>query len=122
LGVLLFEMRDGETPFVGKDLVGTLRNIRKKPLQFSGGFSPVMEDLVRRLLSRLPNHRIGAEKIRDHPFFHGFDWAALRSGQMKPPFVPTLTSEVDMRHFRVSTASQQSTPRPVSSAEWAKDF
>lgn len=50
-------------------------------------------DLIRKLLVREPEGRLGyhkgAEEIMEHGFFHGMDWAALYRKEVTPPFRPT---------------------------------
>ncbi|GLC36894.1 hypothetical protein PLESTB_000181200 [Pleodorina starrii] len=53
--------------------------------------SPTAKDLLRRLLVRQPKWRLGcggggAEEVRTHPFFAGFDWDAYEERRMTPPF------------------------------------
>ncbi|EFJ49629.1 hypothetical protein VOLCADRAFT_104207 [Volvox carteri f. nagariensis] len=53
--------------------------------------SPHAKDLLRRLLVRQPKWRLGcggggAEEIRAHPFFAGFDWDAYEERKMAPPY------------------------------------
>ncbi|GIM03203.1 hypothetical protein Vretimale_8003 [Volvox reticuliferus] len=53
--------------------------------------SPNAKDLLRRLLVRQPKWRLGcggrgAEEIREHPFFMGFDWDAFEERKLAPPY------------------------------------
>lgn len=55
-----------------------------------------------RLLEKNPKDRLGAvssEEIRAHPWFEKVNWNALISKSIKAPFVPILTSDVDISNF-----------------------
>lgn len=89
-GVFLYEMICGRTPFVGRDKESTLKNIKSKPLRFSevmtGDDDLVMtaaRDLIKKLLDKDPNKRLGTIKgaavIKMHPFFDGIKWPLLRN-------------------------------------------
>nr|AML78015.1 putative LOV domain-containing protein [Hypecoum procumbens] len=89
LGVLLYEMLFGYTPFRGKTRQITFTNILHKDLKFPGSISvslPVKQ-LIYRLLHRDPRNRLGAREganeIKQHPFFRGVNWALIRC--MEPP-------------------------------------
>lgn len=65
-------------------------------------FSPVAEDLIRRLLVRRPDMRLGAgatgiDSIMAHPFFHNIDWSLLEARQLSPPWKPDATT-VRLQH------------------------
>ncbi|XP_040993314.1 serine/threonine-protein kinase D6PK [Juglans microcarpa x Juglans regia] len=100
LGIFMFELFYGVTPFrgVGNDL--TLANIVARALEFPK--EPVVpasaKDLISQLLAKDPVRRLGntmgASAIKHHPFFQGVNWALLRC--TAPPFVPPpFTREVD---------------------------
>nr|GMC68636.1 protein kinase PINOID 2 [Ipomoea batatas] len=100
LGVFLYELVYGTTPFKGENNEKTLINILKKPLAFPRmGFSSSKEyeemvkvqDLISRLLTKNPKKRIGSVRgsveIKKHEFFKGVNWALIRS--VRPPEVPS---------------------------------
>ncbi|XP_052183977.1 protein kinase PINOID 2 [Diospyros lotus] len=99
LGVFLFELLYGKTPFKGENNERTLINILKQPVSFPRmGVSSSKEyeelvkvqDLVSKLLVKNPKKRIGSSKgsteIKSHEFFKGMNWALIRS--VRPPEVP----------------------------------
>ncbi|XP_031251620.1 protein kinase PINOID 2-like [Pistacia vera] len=99
LGVFLYEMIYGTTPFKGENNEKTLINILKKPLSMprmgvssSKEFEEMVkvQDLISRLLVKNPKKRMGSLKgsveIKRHEFFKGVNWALIRS--IKPPEVP----------------------------------
>lgn len=104
LGVFLYEMLYGKTPFKGENNEKTLINILKQPLTFprlvsvvnSGNYKEYEEmmkvqDLIQKLLVKNPKKRIGSLKgsveIKRHEFFKGVNWALIRS--VRPPEVPS---------------------------------
>nr|AML76657.1 putative LOV domain-containing protein [Polypremum procumbens] len=89
LGILLYEMLYGYTPFRGKTRQKTFANILHKDLKFpaSKEVSLQAKQLMYRLLHRDPKNRLGsrqgASEVKQHPFFRGVNWALVRC--MIPP-------------------------------------
>ncbi|KAL8525558.1 hypothetical protein ACS0TY_014973 [Phlomoides rotata] len=89
LGILLYEMLYGYTPFRGKTRQKTFANILHKDLKFprSKVVSLQAKQLTYRLLHRDPKNRLGAREganeVKQHPFFRGMNWALVRC--MNPP-------------------------------------
>ncbi|KAG8391023.1 hypothetical protein BUALT_Bualt01G0144900 [Buddleja alternifolia] len=89
LGILLYEMLYGRTPFRGKNRQKTFSNILHKELTFPSGIqvSLAARQLIHALLNRDPASRLGsnggANEIKEHPFFHGIYWPLIRC--MSPP-------------------------------------
>ncbi|KAL0910437.1 hypothetical protein M5K25_021421 [Dendrobium thyrsiflorum] len=98
LGVLIFELLYGATPFKGSDNELTLANIVARALEFPKEtmVSAPARDLMAGLLVKDPANRLGstlgATAIKRHPFFSGVNWALLRCAappHVPPPFSPT---------------------------------
>ncbi|XP_022943391.1 phototropin-1-like [Cucurbita moschata] len=89
LGILLYEMLYGYTPFRGKTRQKTFANILHKDLKFPRSISASLsvKQLICRLLHRDAKNRLGsregANEIKRHPFFRGVNWALVRC--MHPP-------------------------------------
>ena len=83
LGVIIYQMLMGETPFRGKTPMETYYNIKHKEItQFKLGLDPDARALIKGLLVKDPKDRFGATSISDvltHPFFDEIDWSDLRS-------------------------------------------
>ncbi|CAI0427093.1 unnamed protein product [Linum tenue] len=89
LGILLYEMLYGRTPFRGKNRQKTFANILHKDLTFPSSIPVSLgaRQLVYGLLNRDPASRLGsstgANEIKQHPFFRGLNWPLIRC--MSPP-------------------------------------
>nr|AML79019.1 putative LOV domain-containing protein [Gompholobium polymorphum] len=89
LGILLYEMLYGRTPFRGKNRQKTFSNILHKDLTFPSSIpaSLAARQLINALLQRDPACRlgstIGVNEIKQHPFFRGINWPLIRN--MSPP-------------------------------------
>ncbi|KAK6143223.1 hypothetical protein DH2020_023571 [Rehmannia glutinosa] len=89
LGILLYEMLYGRTPFRGKNRQKTFANILHKDLTFPSSIQVTLaaRQLIHALLHRDPASRLGsnggANEIKQHPFFRGINWPLIRC--MSPP-------------------------------------
>ncbi|XP_047066370.1 serine/threonine-protein kinase D6PK-like [Lolium rigidum] len=92
LGIFLYELLYGKTPFRGPGNDETLTNVVSQGLKFpdSPAVSYHARDLIRGLLVKEPEHRLGSRKgaaeIKRHPFFQGLNWALIR--WTAPPETP----------------------------------
>lgn len=109
LGILLFEMLKGLPPFYHEVTSEMYKKILHKPLVFDENIKdlsrpendpdnmvvpPDAQDLLRKLLDRNPEKRLGvngSHEIREHPFFKGkINWQELLQRKTKPLFRPRV--------------------------------
>lgn len=78
-GVLLYEMLFGTPPYYSKSKEQLFHNIKRGTLKIPRSVSKEALDLLKRLLNRNPNKRLGAsfrdaDEIKEHPFFAGINF------------------------------------------------
>nr|AHZ63877.1 phototropin [Selaginella kraussiana] len=84
LGILLFEMLYGWTPFRGKNRQKTFHNVVHSELIFPRSIETSLpaRQLIHSLLQKDPAARLGsscgASEIKRHAFFHGVRWPLIR--------------------------------------------
>lgn len=104
LGVLVFEMCCGWSPFYAEDTQQMYKNIAFGKVRFPRDtLTTEGRNFVKGLLNRNPKHRLGAkddaEELKRHPFFHDINWESLTKKLITPPFKPKLKSETDTQNF-----------------------
>lgn len=104
LGVLVFEMCCGWSPFYAEDTQQMYKNIAFGKVRFPrDALSNEGKNFVKGLLNRNPKHRLGAindaEELKQHAFFADVDWVELGKKNVVPPFKPRLKSELDTSNF-----------------------
>ncbi|KAF8409847.1 hypothetical protein HHK36_002365 [Tetracentron sinense] len=109
LGILLFEMLYGRTPFRGKNRQKTFANILYKDLTFPSSIpvSLAARQLIHALLHRDPANRLGstsgANEIKQHPFFRGINWPLIRCMSPPPLDVPLQLIGKDSKTMNVQS-------------------
>uniref|UniRef100_A0A4W5RPK3 protein kinase C n=1 Tax=Hucho hucho TaxID=62062 RepID=A0A4W5RPK3_9TELE len=104
LGVLIYEMLVGESPFPGDDEEEVFDSIVNDEVRYPRFLSTEAIAIMRRLLRRNPERRLGsgekdADEIKKQPFFRGLDWEALLQRKLPPPFVPSIKGREDVSNF-----------------------
>ena len=103
LGCVMYEMLMGRLPFAIKR--GTINlKIYEKKIDFPRKISNEARDLIEKFLVVNPTERLGygsngTDDIKNHPFFNGVDWDLAIQKKYKPPFIPKLKNDVDLRYF-----------------------
>lgn len=104
LGVLIFEMLVGESPFPGDDEEEVFDSIVNDEVRYPRFLSTEAIAIMRRLLRRNPERRLGAsekdaEDVRKQPFFRDMNWDDLLARKVRPPFVPSVKHAEDVSNF-----------------------
>ncbi|XP_029920550.1 serine/threonine-protein kinase N2 isoform X2 [Myripristis murdjan] len=104
LGVLIYEMLVGESPFPGDDEEEIFDSIVNDEVHFPRFLSPDATSLIHKLLQKNPEERLGAgeqdaTEVKRHNFFQGVDWDALLAKRVKPPFLPAIKAPQDVSNF-----------------------
>ena len=99
LGVFLYEMVGGLPPFYSQNVSEMYDLILHKPLGFPPHFSAELKSLLSRLLERDPARRMQTgEEFRHHPYFRDLDFGKLERREIRPEFVPDITTN-DLKYF-----------------------
>jgi len=135
LGVLMFEMLAGRSPF---DIVGNADNpdqntedylfqvILEKTIRIPRSLSVKAGSVLKGFLHKAPEERLGCHPqtgfadIQSHPFFRSIDWDLLERRQITPPYKPNLKSERDLEHFDPQFTSEPVQLTPDDSDTIAK--
>ncbi|KGN44643.1 serine/threonine-protein kinase OXI1 [Cucumis sativus] len=91
LGVVLYEMLYGTTPFRGTNRKETFYRILTKTPDLCGE-ATALRDLIRMLLEKDPGKRIEVEEIKRHEFFKGIEWDMVLE-IARPPSLPEMGEE-----------------------------
>ncbi|QQP52341.1 Protein kinase C, partial [Caligus rogercresseyi] len=114
LGVLLYEMLAGRSPF---DVVGATDNpdqntedylfqvILEKTIRIPRSLSVRAASILKGFLNKNPVDRLGCHadsgfmEIMTHSFYKTIEWELLEQKQIAPPYRPRLESERDLANF-----------------------
>uniref|UniRef100_A0A6G1SNS5 Rho-associated protein kinase let-502 n=1 Tax=Aceria tosichella TaxID=561515 RepID=A0A6G1SNS5_9ACAR len=105
VGVVLYEMIVGDTPFYADSLIGTYGKImdHKNSLQFDpeATISKDAKDLIRSFLTDQTERlgKNGVDEIKEHPFFKNESWTFDNIHTSVPPVIPDLKSDDDTSNF-----------------------
>lgn len=104
LGVFIYEMASGYTPFFSNKQIKCYEKIISGTYTLPKAFSKELCDLLKNLLKvdlsqRLGNLKHGADDIKNHAWFSEMDWVEIYNKKVLPPYVPTIKGKYDTRHF-----------------------
>uniref|UniRef100_A0A8C2L4Z3 protein kinase C n=1 Tax=Cyprinus carpio TaxID=7962 RepID=A0A8C2L4Z3_CYPCA len=104
LGVLIYEMLVGESPFPGDDEEEVFDSIVNDEVRYPRFLSPESVSIIQKLLQKNPEKRLGAgeqdaNEVKKHRIFDYLDWEALLAKRVKPPFLPSVKAPADVSNF-----------------------
>ncbi|XP_023678854.2 serine/threonine-protein kinase N2 isoform X2 [Paramormyrops kingsleyae] len=104
MGVLIFEMLVGESPFPGDNEEEVFDSIVNDEVQYPRFLSPESVSIIQKLLRKVPEKRLGAgerdaEEVKAHKLFQAVDWEALLAKRVNPPFLPSIGGPTDISNF-----------------------
>ncbi|XP_063918225.1 cGMP-dependent protein kinase, isozyme 1-like [Zophobas morio] len=108
LGVFIYELLTGNTPFRTDDVsyMKTYKLILKgiDDVKFPLDVSVQAEGLVKKLCKSTPSERLGCLNggvmdIKNHEWFDGFSWEKLAECKLPAPYRPNLKTNTDVHYF-----------------------
>jgi serine/threonine protein kinase len=94
LGAILYEMLTGLPPYYTNNKGEMTMRILESELTFPSHVSPVCVDIIKGLLERNPNKRLGCKKgveeIKSHEWLSDIDWQAFMQKKITPLWKPRL--------------------------------
>uniref|UniRef100_A0A0A9YAP4 Serine/threonine-protein kinase Sgk3 n=3 Tax=Lygus hesperus TaxID=30085 RepID=A0A0A9YAP4_LYGHE len=106
LGVLMYEMMYGLTPFDADNTADMYNKIlfRTVRLRPNHGLSQSATSIMAKLLEKDSRRRLGSgeggiEDVKLHAFFSSIDWEALSTRKVDPEFKPNLNGPLDLKYI-----------------------
>ena len=104
LGCVMYEMLTGKLPFAIKRGIKLNSKIYEKGVVFPKNLTKEAKDLIQNLLVVDPSKRLGqgpegSENIKNHAFFKGVNWKDAWERKIRPPFIPKLKNDTDLKYF-----------------------
>lgn len=96
LGILIYEMLCGYTPFWDSGSpMRIYENILKGKIKYPAYIVPEAQDLLQRLITadltkRLGNLYGGSADVKSHPWFHEVTWDRLARKDIDAPYTPSV--------------------------------
>ncbi|CAF0930646.1 unnamed protein product [Adineta steineri] len=112
LGILIYEMTTGSTPFAADDPIENYKKTLIGKFEIPDHFSFDLTDLVSKLLEVHPTKRYGCLKdgtkdIKNHNWFASIDWIAIHEKRLQAPFIPQPGVEYYKNYKEISSTSSE---------------
>ncbi len=107
LGVLLYELIHGESPYKGRSLPEIVKSLARGLVKFSYNCNTEAKDLIQKLLKQNPNDRLSLQEIMTHP------WVLYHLAKEDNSVAMTLPKERILLHSHSLPAE---IPEPKSAA------
>jgi len=129
LGILLFEMLSGFSPFwrKGQDNMKMYERIISGVYHVPSHVHEPEKELIAGLLQVKPTNRLGvikggADKIKAQKFFDGFDWKGLLWKKMEAPMKVKVQSVHDVSNFKQGISEMRVKQYQDDGTHWDADF
>lgn len=131
LGVLIYEMVSGYSPFAdhqNSDQMVICKNILRGSYRFPSAVRDSdLKDCVKLLLEKDTTRRLGCLRrgvgdIKSHRFFRNVDWDRLRAKKEKAPWLPSITSATDTSNFDPYDEDAYVEPYVDNGSNWDEAF
>lgn len=99
LGVLLFRLTCGHTPFSHPLIPRLYEQIISRKVVVPSYIDSNASDLILKLLERDPEQRITDNNIQNHPFFNSINWDDVLEKKYKWEFQPMISSPESVENF-----------------------
>ncbi|OHT01344.1 AGC family protein kinase [Tritrichomonas foetus] len=99
LGILLYEMLYGKTPFYCQNNSQMFKRILESDVPFPSGGNPDAEDLILGLLDKSSATRFGFEHVKNHKFFEGLNFDDVFERRTKPNYIPPEKDPASFTNF-----------------------
>lgn len=97
LGVVIYELVFGETPFYEETIKKTYSRIMKIDYKM-GSCTEELADLIKKMLCAVEN-RLSVAEAMEHKFFSGFDFSSKNGNSVE--YIPKITSKDSIDNFEV---------------------
>ncbi|XP_038629266.1 ribosomal protein S6 kinase alpha-5 isoform X1 [Scyliorhinus canicula] len=123
LGVLMYELKTGASPFTVDGERNSQTEISKRILKsdppYPPEIGPLAKDVMKQLLVKDPKKRLGsgpggADEIKSHPFFQKINWDELSAKSIEAPFKPVIRDELDVSNFAEEFTEMDPTYSPAA--------
>ncbi|VDM44615.1 unnamed protein product [Toxocara canis] len=130
LGVLMYEMMAGRSPFDVVGMAGDAEQntedylfqiILEKQIRIPRSLSVKAATILKGFLNKDPSERLGCnedidealEEMKTHTFFrNSIDWELLEARQVVPPYNPSIVNDRDLQHFDTTFTDEAPTLTP----------
>ncbi|XP_030071159.1 ribosomal protein S6 kinase alpha-5 [Microcaecilia unicolor] len=123
LGVLMYELLTGASPFTVDGEKNSQSEISRRILKNDPPYPPEMsyitKDIIQGLLVKDPQKRLGcgpggSDEIKKHPFFQNINWDDLAAKKVPAPFKPVIRDELDVGNFAEEFTDMDPTYSPAA--------
>ncbi|XP_011191137.2 cGMP-dependent protein kinase 1 [Zeugodacus cucurbitae] len=128
LGILIFELLVGKTPFRGQNQIKIYQQILGgiDVIQMPSKIPRSAQGLIKHLCKQLPAERLGYQRrgildIKRHSWFDNLDWNKLKYKQLPSPIKRPITCNTDLQYFGPAGVENDYDP-PDETSGWDIDF